>query len=52
MEEIVLDKPTIKEMIDMLSTLPQDMKIIIEDADTLWTIWRNEGGLNRLWRRN
>lgn len=38
MDEKILDKPTVGDLVAFLSTLPQDMPIIIEDADTNWTI--------------
>ena len=34
----VLDFPTVGQLVATLQTYPQDAKIIIEDADTMWTI--------------
>jgi hypothetical protein len=39
MKEAVLDKPTVKELIEFLKEhCPQDVPIRIEDADTNWEI--------------
>lgn len=37
-EEKVLDNPTVKQLIDLLSTYPHDSKILISDPDTGWDI--------------
>jgi len=37
-EEIVLRKPTVADIIKLLSSLPGDAPLRIEDADTYWEI--------------
>ena len=34
----VLDHPTVADLVATLLAYPQDAKVIIEDADTNWTI--------------
>ena len=38
MNDIILDKPKVKELVKRLLTLDQNMPIRLEDADTCWTI--------------
>lgn len=38
MEEVIIHNPSVSDLVKELSKLPQDMKIIISDADTGWTI--------------
>ena len=37
-DEIKLDNPTVKDLVDLLSRIKQDKKILIEDPDTGWDI--------------
>ena len=38
MSDLVLSKPTVAEIIAVLSKFPPDHKFTLDDADTRWTI--------------